>query len=521
MSAHAALRRAVRPLRTKPLLDELNAVPIPFCRPCLFAVNNGHGSFFRPRSRLFSTAPPPPRRPPPPLHRILEVEKSRLDSESIAATGNDLSKALSNSQQQPQLDIPPSSTPSSNLESDQNTSSNATDKTTTTSSSSSSSSSSSESPSTSETTTTTPNPSQNDPTLPSFSETHRHPLSARFSTFMDNLQSRFVAATQTLNDLTGYSAIEAIKRRNAELEKEHAAAQARLRAARNNYKSLTAHRASTQREVTTLLTRKDMWNPSDLERFTALYRLDHELESRVAAAAEELTEAESDEARLAAELNAGILRRYHEEQIWSDRIRRQSTWGTWGLMGVNVVLFLVLQFVAEPWKRRRLMRGIAESEKGVMEEVKRELAEVRAALEASVGFRDNHQQPGQEFTPATSVADNSAAAVAAEITDDGPTGYVDAPSSLGTPEAVQSASVTTGIQQHADRPARPPRPWRDVLQDFWEDPELLREAIFDLYSDRRIDLTMKDASLIALQGAAAGATLVAVLTLALLRASPA
>ena len=79
-------------------------------------------------------------------------------------------------------------------------------------------------------------------------------------------------------------------------------------------------------------------------------------------------------------LNSGILKRYHEEQIWSDRIRRQSTWGTWGLMGVNVLLFLVLQFVAEPWKRNRLMKGIAAEEKAALEAVRMELEDVKGAL---------------------------------------------------------------------------------------------------------------------------------------------
>ena len=112
---------------------------------------------------------------------------------------------------------------------------------------------------------------------------------------MDDLQTRFLNATQTINDLTGYSAIEAIKAKNNTLESDLAAAQVRLRTARQDYKSLTSHRAATQREVTTLLARKDTWNPTDLERFTTLYRLDHELESQVASASVELTEAESHE----------------------------------------------------------------------------------------------------------------------------------------------------------------------------------------------------------------------------------
>jgi len=58
--------------------------------------------------------------------------------------------------------------------------------------------------------------------------------------------------------------------------------------------------------------------------------------------------------------------RYHEEQIWSDKIRRASTWGTFALMGVNVVLFIVVQIGFEPWRRKRLVRGFEEKVKEVV-----------------------------------------------------------------------------------------------------------------------------------------------------------
>ncbi|KAL1861682.1 hypothetical protein VTK73DRAFT_6967 [Phialemonium thermophilum] len=326
---------------------------------------------------------------------------------------------------------------------------------------------------------------RHEPTLPSTSESRRGPAAARFSTFMDNLQSRVLIASQALNDLTGYSAIEAIKAQNADLERRHAASQTRLHDARQSYKSLTARRAATQREVTALLARKDAWTPADLERFTALYRLDHELEGRVAAAADELTEAETEEDRLAAALNAGILRRYHEEQIWSDRIRRQSTWGTWGLMGVNVLLFLALQFVAEPWRRQRLIRGIAESEKSALEEVRRELGEVKAALEAARS--DTSAATDNGYTQATVVAGGE------------DTRSLDVAAPFSTAGLFSGAVV--GIS------------WTEALLD----PTRWRNLLSDLGSDRRIDLRMRDVTSLALQGAATGAAVAAALAFAFLR----
>lgn len=56
--------------------------------------------------------------------------------------------------------------------------------------------------------------------------------------------------------------------------------------------------------------------------------------------------------------------RYQEEQLWSDKIRRTSTFGTFGLMFVNFLLFLVLQMYIEPRKRRRLVNEVIAAMEG-------------------------------------------------------------------------------------------------------------------------------------------------------------
>ncbi|KAF9874668.1 hypothetical protein CkaCkLH20_07805 [Colletotrichum karsti] len=321
-------------------------------------------------------------------------------------------------------------------------------------------------------------------------------LSEKLSHLMDTLQTRLLTASTTLNALTGYAPIEAIKHQNTLLESRLASAQDLVRTARLTYKTTNARRATTQREVTTLLARKETWSPSDLERFTQLYRTDHELEQEVAAASEALTDAEHAEQALGQQLNAGILKRYHEEQIWSDRIRRASTWGTWGLMGVNVLLFLVLQFVAEPWKRKRLVRGVVEQEKAVLEGVTAELASLKATL-----------------------AQRDEAAAAAPVAEAAP--LVEEP----MPEEVLAAKVEEpAVQNELDREVASALdelekefPESKTWREFFSDPALWKTRLADLYSERRIDLRMRDASILALEGAAAGATVAGGLALLLLR----
>ncbi|KAK4170024.1 Mdm33 family-domain-containing protein [Cladorrhinum sp. PSN259] len=510
MSPHAALRLAARPLRGA-IIDQLAPrksssfahLTSPACYRCSTIVG------IYTRSQLYSTSRPPPRyshQPQPSPSASSEENNNSTVIELGPPPSDPAPEPKSQDASSSPTSPPPGATQGPKLPAAENTTApSSTEKKAseasafpeepTPSSSSSPDPSSSDPPSSEE-----PSPSKPTGELPSVTDSRRTRLSTKFSTLMDNFQSRVLVATQTLNDLTGYSAIEAIKARNHELEQQHAAAQTRLREARLAYKSLTQHRASTQREVTTLLARKDTWNPTDLERFTSLYRMDHELEAQVANASSELTEAETEESKLSADLNAGILRRYHEEQIWSDRIRRQSTWGTWGLMGVNFLLFFVLQFVAEPWRRKRMIKGIAESEKGIMEEVKQELTDVRHALETANLLREQERetlmlrQQEQAATTNGQEVPLEEQKAAAEI-----------------PETQQ----TQPLYEYD----LPKKPWKEMLQEYWEDPTLLKEDLADLYSERRITLQVRDLSLIALEGAAAGAAVAAAVTIALVRIS--
>ncbi|RDA85913.1 hypothetical protein CP532_2699 [Ophiocordyceps camponoti-leonardi (nom. inval.)] len=307
--------------------------------------------------------------------------------------------------------------------------------------------------------------------LPSAQDHRRSTLNRKLSNVMDDLQSRVLTASHTLNDITGYSAIEAIKLDNQNLEDRLAKAQEQVRTARQAYRSSNTKRSATQREVTTLLARKDSWLPVDLERFTELYRTDHVLEGEVTAAQEALTEAEADEQRLSQRLNAGILKRYHEEQIWSDRIRRASTWGTWGLMGMNFVLFVVLQFVAEPWRRRRLVRGVVEEERGVLQEVRDELGALKLGLISMADMKRTVVEREQEAIPTLTPA----------------------PTPPATDLAVPTFSWTETLLQ--------PTSWR--------------AAMAELGSDRRVDLRMRDASMMVAEGALAGAAIAGSLAVAL------
>ena len=113
-------------------------------------------------------------------------------------------------------------------------------------------------------------------------------------------------------------------------------------------------RSLSQREVNDLLQRKSNWSDADVGRFTTLVRQDHLLEQEETRAKVAVDETENAVEREFSQLMRTILARYHEEQVWSDKIRSASTYGSLAALGLNMLVFVMAIVVVEPWKRRRL-----------------------------------------------------------------------------------------------------------------------------------------------------------------------
>lgn len=103
-----------------------------------------------------------------------------------------------------------------------------------------------------------------------------------------------------------------------------------------------------------LLQRKSSWTDSDVSNFTSLVRSDHSFEQEEARTKARVAEMEDVVDREFSELMRVILARYHEEQVWSDKIRSASTYGSLAVLGVNLVVFIMAIIVVEPWKRKKL-----------------------------------------------------------------------------------------------------------------------------------------------------------------------
>jgi hypothetical protein len=125
-------------------------------------------------------------------------------------------------------------------------------------------------------------------------------------------------------------------------------------------------------------------------RFTTLFRAEHEHEHDEQRYKRALVDKEQVVEDKYGQLIDAIRARYHEEQLWSDKMRSVSAYGTLALMLVQVTMFIGVQAFVEPHKRSKLTQEIVEqvvaSQEGMVRDVvtREQLAELAEQLTASM-----------------------------------------------------------------------------------------------------------------------------------------
>ncbi|KAH0832202.1 Mdm33 family-domain-containing protein [Lanmaoa asiatica] len=187
-----------------------------------------------------------------------------------------------------------------------------------------------------------------------------------------------------LNRVTGYEEIDALKRQVVEqgmILQLSAISDGNQRKAKTTYDDAVLQRSISQRQVNDLLQRKSSWTDTDVNHFTSLVRSDHSLEQEEACTKARVAETEDAVDREFSELMRVILARYHEEQVWSDKIRSASTYGSLAVLGINLVVFIMAIVVVEPWKRKRLAQTFEQKVEGMGAETKTLMNASTARLE--------------------------------------------------------------------------------------------------------------------------------------------
>jgi len=374
---------------------------------------------------------------------------------------------------------------------------------------------------TSPTTVTTPErPLPSKPSsLPSHAAERRWQLSKDMTRFIDQLLARASIAGQHINAYTGtdYSGIETLRTEIIEQEQKVKACHKVVDTAKSSHLEAYGKQGSAQKEIVSLLERKSSWSPTDLERYMNLVRSEHVHEQTVQAAKDNLASAERELEDARASLERLERKQYHEEQIWSDTIRRNSTWVTFGLMGFNIILLLAQILFFEPYRRRKIVREVkraldektmsappaVEAERQVdevvepaktpLETVGKAMEEVQVEAQALDTVAPAEESAGQTPLAAGEVLPEEAADVLPMET---------APSAAPPNEEPIAASL---MQEH--QPAvmvQTPSKW-----------DAYKESFMDLFSERLIQLKQVELTTIALQGAATGVAAMGLLFLLL------
>lgn len=188
-----------------------------------------------------------------------------------------------------------------------------------------------------------------------------------------------------VNEVTGYREVELLKEavknrgescvevQSLTAEREIEEKRKEVRDAKAAYEAAVTTLSKTQQDVQALLERKHTWTDHDVAHFTQLVRSDHASKNAVETTSQQLKAAELSVDKAFTALMQSILERYHEEQVWSDKIRSVSTWASLAVLGANLIVFVGAIAFVEPWKRKRLVEGLEERMTGMMAKVDSQL----------------------------------------------------------------------------------------------------------------------------------------------------
>ncbi|GAA5873670.1 hypothetical protein JCM16303_002552 [Sporobolomyces ruberrimus] len=163
-----------------------------------------------------------------------------------------------------------------------------------------------------------------------------------------------------INEATGYEEIERLRISVGDKEKSLLDVRTKALNLKKDYAAKVKLRADSQREVNDLLQRKGSWSSADVLRFTELVQQDHENEQAEVRAKVAMETGDEEAEKGFQDFMQAILERYHEEQVWSDKIRAISTYGSLAITSLNVLLFIITLLLIEPWRRRRLVANVEE-----------------------------------------------------------------------------------------------------------------------------------------------------------------
>ncbi|WFD46758.1 sensitivity to high expression protein she9 [Malassezia furfur] len=239
---------------------------------------------------------------------------------------------------------------------------------------------------------------------------------------------RFNDLSKRWNVMSGYENIlhhkEQVELESARLKE----LQEQKNEAKSAYVNAVAERSAAQRKISDLLTRKASWNDSDLIEYTKLLHSEHSFAKAEERSEQEYEQAEDRMERGFDDLMRSVMRRYHEEHLWSDRVRSVSSYVSLGMGALNVLIFMLALLLVEPFKRRKLARTLEER-------IKASEKEAYERMQATVTSVDEHLARLEGRLTGTSTGTSVASAASAKRGEGGASAPASAPAEPVSPPA--------------------------------------------------------------------------------------
>ena len=159
---------------------------------------------------------------------------------------------------------------------------------------------------------------------------------------------------QSIAHASGIAEIEALKLQVQSLQSALEASVARRSAALVQHDELVAQRGTTQRDLTSLLQRRDTWEGADVARFTELTTREHKVVKSIEAALVERQAADQGANAAQRTFVETMHERYRAEHLFGEKTRLLSTYAWLALTGVNIALFSLGQLFVERREASRM-----------------------------------------------------------------------------------------------------------------------------------------------------------------------
>ena len=118
--------------------------------------------------------------------------------------------------------------------------------------------------------------------------------------------------------------------------------QRQVAAARSSLDSALQAFEESQTQHNQLLQSRDKWGASQAMEFAKLLEKEVQIRNELERAKKELATLENEQTLILNSYMNDLRRRYQEEQLWQERWRIFSTYGTWGLIVLNSIVFLLV-----------------------------------------------------------------------------------------------------------------------------------------------------------------------------------